>query len=34
VKPLRIQRGLAAGAYGLRPHDFYGSDPGALLGAH
>jgi HD-GYP domain-containing protein (c-di-GMP phosphodiesterase class II) len=34
VKPLRIQRGLAAGAYGLRPHDFYGSDPGALHGAH
>jgi HD-GYP domain-containing protein (c-di-GMP phosphodiesterase class II) len=30
VKPLRIHRGLPAGAYGLRPHDFYGADPAQL----
>jgi hypothetical protein len=23
AKPLRIQRGLPAGAYGLKPHDYY-----------
>ncbi|MBU6273178.1 MAG: HD-GYP domain-containing protein, partial [Betaproteobacteria bacterium] len=30
VRPLRIHRGLPAGAYGLRPHDFYGEDPALL----
>ncbi|MEI8305378.1 MAG: HD domain-containing phosphohydrolase [Burkholderiales bacterium] len=33
VKPVRIQRGLPAGAYGLKPHDFYADEALALAKA-
>ncbi|MBU6273179.1 MAG: HD-GYP domain-containing protein [Betaproteobacteria bacterium] len=33
AKPLRIQRGLPAGAYGLKPHDFYADEALALAKA-
>jgi HD-GYP domain-containing protein (c-di-GMP phosphodiesterase class II) len=33
VKPIRIHRGLPAGAYGLKPHDFYADEALALAKA-
>jgi hypothetical protein len=33
VKPIRIQRGLPAGAYGLKLHDFYADEALALAKA-